>query len=194
MVIVEASSFFEVSFVIDLGAGNDQATVEIPPDPLNIPGKVRELRGKILGGAGNDVTHSCIPMSSFDVFLDVDLGTGNDRALLEQQGQFPVEPLAESHSLRANVAAGSDDRRGGDSVRLVAALSQFFRRVLRYRPGAGNDRAMVDIMRDSLEVAGKVRELHLTIDAGAGTDVVQDCEPMTFIHRCIFGRRPGRRE
>src|SRR5262245_55069024 len=52
--------------------------------------------------------------------------------------------------------------------------------------GAGNDRAMVDIIPGSPEVAGKVRELLMTIDAGAGNDVVQDCEPMTLFTDAFF--------
>jgi hypothetical protein len=192
VVNVASSSFFDIVFEIDLGDGDDQAHVDIPPDPQTIPGKVRELRATIVGGAGDDVAHSCIPMSLFDVLLDIDLGSGDDAALLELEGQFLAVPPAESRSLRATVAtaAGNDDvqiligllppftTQPASDVPLPAAPPAVaFDVFLDVDLGSGDDHFMFDILPDSSSIAGKVRELHLTIDAGAGNDIVQDCEP-----------------
>jgi hypothetical protein len=192
---VSATSFFDVEFEVDLGAGDDQANVDIPPDPQTISGKVRELQGRILGGAGDDVTHSCIPMSLFDVLVDIDLGAGDDVALLEHEGRFPPTPLSQPHNLRANVAAGT----GNDDVQILmrllppfpsapgseipataAVTPHVFDAFFDIDLGAGDDHFMFDVLPDSTGVAGKVRELHLTVHGGAGNDVVQDCDPATL--------------
>ena len=127
--------------------------------------------------------------------LDIDLGSGDDAALLEFEGRFPAVPAAESHSLRANVAtaAGNDDvqiligllppfltQSGSDGLLPVVPPTIPFDVFLDVDLGRGSDRFMFDVLPDSTSVAGKVRELHLTVDAGVGDDVVQDCEPMTI--------------
>ena len=71
-------------------------------------------------------------------------------------------------------AAGST---GGMNLAELSPFDVFFDLNL----GAGNDQAMVEWPSDPAEIVGKVRKLHLTIDAGAGDDVVQDRDPMTLV-------------
>jgi hypothetical protein len=88
---------------VDLTTGDSDDLIEFEMDPA-ADGSVRFSANT---GPGDDTVHVTVPTHS-DAFLDIDLGEGNDRALIEE----PVgttRPAAATTALRARISGGPGD-------------------------------------------------------------------------------------
>jgi hypothetical protein len=156
---------------INLGAGNDQAFVEVPSDPNDIPADPYELGLELAAGDGADLVRvqlGVLPPSG-SANLEIDLGAGNDQAFVELPSDPSVIP-ADPYELGLQLAAGD----GADLVQVqLGVLPPSGSANLEIDLGAGNDRAFVELPSDPDVIPADPYELGLQLAAGDGADLVQ---------------------
>lgn len=144
------------------GAGDDLIQLEMDPAA---DGSVRFLADT--GGGDDRVTVFGSRLN--DLFANIDLGAGNDTGLVEWPSDPDVIP-GKVRELSLNLSAGPGD----DVAQILIGVSPSTDVAhLNIDLGAGHDTAIVEIPSGPSELAGKVRELNLSLSAGAGDDLAQ---------------------
>jgi hypothetical protein len=163
---ITAPSFFDVFADLNLGAGNDKASVKqslgLPPAETQ-PGP-RQTKVMIAAGTGNDEVNLQVD-AFFDVFVDLDLGAGNDRATLRYVGGNRIDPTGKVRELRVKMQGGwgNDTLQADVNARLADLVFMDF------DGGLGNDLIRVDY-RDSSATGLPPQNLHIHVLGGDGND------------------------